>query len=162
MPSVLFPFLPPPARIGALALIVVTIVADMLAWLGNLGGKGVASGLRPVPLFGAVALTGFTVASAALPRIVYDWLQRRHWAPGCTRSSDPVMDDAFTDVCSVFGSHLVLAGLTIAAMTNANGAPSRVALSGIAGVGVLLWVVHEALRARKIYELSHESAPEAS
>jgi hypothetical protein len=52
----------------------------------------------------------------------------------------------------------LLLGLLVTVGNATNNAPSRILLSAIAIVGAVLWVVHEALRARKIFELAQQPA----
>jgi hypothetical protein len=134
----LFPFLPQPARIAASILTAATTIATALAWAGGLGNAGIVAGLRPVPLFAALVLTGFTVAAAALPRYAYRWLQRHDWP------TDP-------SILLSFGAHILPGGALIVLLNVADG-PSSTILAGVSAFGAVLWFVHEALTARRIHE----------
>ncbi|GAA2679960.1 MULTISPECIES: hypothetical protein [Actinosynnema] len=143
----LFPFLPGPARLGAAALAVATIVATALAWAGALGGAGISSGLtRPVPVFAALTLTGATIAAACLPRYAYHWCQARNWPDG----------PAVTFL--VVGAHVFLLALQNALLNRA--AEGSAVLAGVSAVGALLWVVHEALRAYAIHQRTGHDTPD--
>lgn len=144
--TALFPFLPPAARIGAAALLVASLAATVLAWAGGLGGAGIASGLRPVPLFAALTLSGGTIAAATLPRYAYRYLQARDWHRADSRT-DPFY--------LVIGAHVIFIGLQITLLSVTNGAPSSSILAGVSTLGAILWIVHEALMARQIDELTH-------
>lgn len=141
LPETLFPFLPGPARLACIGLAGATVVADLLAWVGNLGGEGIASGLRPVPLFGAVMLCAFTVAAAAVPRVVYAWLHRQFWSA----DSPGDRDDFTPQFFSFLGAHAPLGGLLIAVGGFTHDAPSRLLMAAIACIGGFFWAVHEGL-----------------
>jgi hypothetical protein len=97
LPALLFPFLPIPAAVGCTLLAAATVAARGIAWYGNVAhSTGVALGV-----FVAVALTGFTLAAAGLPRVTYAWLDRDHWfADG----------EGVTPAFGLSGGHLPLAG----------------------------------------------------
>lgn len=141
---VLFPFLSVPARIAAAVLTAAMILTTVLAWMGTLGGAGISSGLRPVPMFAALVLTGTSIAAATLPRYAYNWLEKRGW---------PADDFAFGDLLfPVVGSHVILLGLQIILLNLSENHPSSQIMAGVAAVGVVLWIVHEALRAYRIHQ----------
>ncbi|NKE59705.1 hypothetical protein FXN61_23995 [Lentzea sp. PSKA42] len=145
--TVLFPFLPPVARVGAAGLLAATVVATALAWAGGLGGAGIVSGLRPVPLFAALTLTGGSIAAATLPRYAYRYLQAHDW-----HRADPNRDPSFL----VVSAHLIFAVLQIVLISVTTGAPSGSILAGVSMLGAVLWTVHEALTARRIDELARQ------
>lgn len=131
LPQTLAPLLPGPAQLGVTVLAAATAAAAAIAWYGNtLDSAG-----RLSAIFLAVVLTGFTLMTAALPRVTYAWLERRGWT-----GEETVM-------ASILGAHLPLGGF---ASVNAALADSHRNIAGMAWIGFIgavLWALHEALLA---------------
>lgn len=123
-----------------------SVIPLVLAWAGALGGAGITSGLRPVPLFAALLLTGLTIAAAAIPRYTYRYLQARNWD-----RADPA---SIAREVQIIGAHMILVVVQIVLVASSNDMPSSSILAGVSMLGTVLWGVHEALAARKIYEMS--------
>lgn len=140
-----FPYLPTPARVASTVLAVAVIAATALAWIATLGGAGITSGLRPVPLFAALVLTGATIAAAVLPRYAYSWLESRDWFPG---------GEGFAVAITVLGAHVILGSLELTLLGASVRQPSGAIMAGVSAVGTVLWIVHEALRAYAVRQLA--------
>lgn len=139
----MFPYLPTPARIASTVLTVAVIAATALAWMASLGGAGIMSGLHLAPLFAALGLTGATIAAAVLPRYAYAWLESHDWFPG---------GEGFAVAITVLGAHVILGCLELTLLDATVHQPSGAAMAGLSGVGTVLWIVHEALRAYAVHQ----------
>lgn len=140
LPRILFPSLPGPVQITAFILAVASIVAVALAWYGinSENGAGLA-------VFTAVMLTAFTVAAASLPRVAYSWLNRNRWFPG---------GEGIATVLAILGSHAPLFALSISNVSIAEAHHrTYVGMAAVGAIGAILWVGHDALKAKREYDL---------
>ena len=98
-------------------------------------------------------LTAFTVATASIPRIAYRWLNKQLWFPD---------GEGFGVFATVVGAHAPLFALV--ATNQSLAAQHHLAYAGMAAVGLIgaaLWILHEALRAKKEYDDIPKQEPDS-